>query len=209
VFQDLDATLQAMFGDAAAPVALRNADISFVTPDRTYAPTQATINLFLHEVTENRMLRDDARVITGSPQTGYTSRLPSLRVDCVYMVTTWSAQSAGLKANEEHSLLGLALVWLARFPVIDDRFVQGVLKTPPQPYPLATVVAQTKEGQAMGQFWSALGIAPRPAFSLTVTVAADPFDESEQFPAVAVGGIHIQTELVDDADPPPANPASP
>ena len=33
MFQDLDATLKAMLSDAAAPADVRNADVSFVTPD--------------------------------------------------------------------------------------------------------------------------------------------------------------------------------
>ena len=123
--------------------------------------------------------------------TRYTSRLPSLRVDCTYLVTAWSAQTAGLKAQEEHHLLGLALIWLSRFPVIDDRFLQGTLKTPAQPYPLATLVAQTNEGQPMGHFWSALGVSPKPAFSLTVTITVDPFDQIDQFGTVQA--IDIQT----------------
>ena len=42
----------------------------------------------------------------------------------------------------------------------------------------------------MGQLWTALGIAPRPAFSLTVTVGLQPFDDTEQYVAVQ----RIQTE---------------
>ena len=34
----------------------------------------------------------------------------------------------------------------------------------------------------MGEFWTALGIAPRPAFSLTVTIALQPYAETEQLP---------------------------
>jgi hypothetical protein len=190
VFQDLDATLKAMFADPAAPGDLRNADVSFDTPDRDYKPSLATLNLFLHEVAENRALRDEARVLERAGST-YTSRLPSLRLDCTYLITAWSPQTAGLKAQEEHRLLGLALAWLSRFPVIDDRFLQGTLKSPVQPYPLSTMVAQTKEGQPMGEFWSALGVPPRAAFSLTVTITAEPFDQVEQF--AAVQGVHVQT----------------
>ena len=36
----------------------------------------------------------------------------------------------------------------------------------------------------MGDFWTALGIAPRPAFSLTVTIALQPFDVTDTFPAL-------------------------
>jgi hypothetical protein len=190
MFDDLDATLKAMFADTAAPTDLRNAEVAFDTPDTNYKPAQATVNLFLHEVAENRTLRDEARIIERTNDT-YTSRLPSLRVDCTYLVTAWSAQSAGLKAQEEHHLLGLALIWLSRFPVIDDRFLQGTLKTPAQPYPLATLVAQTNEGQPMGHFWSALGVSPKPAFSLTVTITVDPSDQVDQFGTVQ--SIDIQT----------------
>lgn len=179
-----------MFTDPAAPNDLRNAEVSFDTPDQDFKPNLATLNFFLHEVAENRALRDEARVLQRSDGT-YTSRLPSLRLNCTYLVTAWSPQTAGLKAEEEHRLLGLAVVWLSRFPVIDDRFLQGTLKSPAQPYPLSTLVAQTKEGQPMGEFWSALGVPPRAAFSLTVTITAEPFDQVEQF--AAVQGVRVQT----------------
>jgi hypothetical protein len=75
MFQDLDATLQAVLSDAAAPGALRNAEISFDTPDRDFQPQHASVNLFLHEVSENRALRDDARVLQRMllPKMGGTS----------------------------------------------------------------------------------------------------------------------------------------
>jgi hypothetical protein len=181
MFQDLDTTLAAMLSDAAAPADLRNADVSFDTPDRDYKPTQATVNLFLHDVAENRTLRDPARVMERVGDT-YASRLPPLRVDCTYLTTAWSSKTAGLKAQEEHRLLGLALAWLSRFPVIEDRFLQGDLRNPPQPYPLPATVAQASDDQGMGQFWSALGVPPRPAFSLTVTIAVQPFDRVDEYP---------------------------
>ena len=183
MFNDLDATLKAMLDDAAAPADLRAADVSFDTPDKDFKPAQATVNLFLHEVIENRALRDEARVMERVGN-GYTARLPSLRVDCTYLVTAWSAQAGGLKAAEEHRLLGLALQWLSRFPVLDDRFLRGALKTPPQPYPLSTVVAQAQEGRSNGEFWTALGVPPRPAFPVTATITVEPYDQVEELAAV-------------------------
>jgi hypothetical protein len=188
VFDDLDATLKAVLGDSAAPTEVRSADARFDTPDKDFKPALATLNLFLHEVNENRALRDEARVLARDGDR-YTSRLPSLRVDCTYLVTAWSAQTGGLKAAEEHRLLGLALRWLSRFPVVDGTFLRGSLKTPPQPYPLPAVVAQTQEGRSNSEFWSALGIPPRPAFSLTVTVTMDPYDEVEEL--AAVQDVHV------------------
>jgi hypothetical protein len=183
MFQDLDATLQAVLSDAAAPAALRNAEISFDTPDKDFQPPHASVNLFLHEVSENRALRDDARTLQRTGTT-YKSTPPSLRVDCTYLVTAWSVNTAGLKAQEEHQLLGLALLWLSRFPVIDETYLRGTLANPVQPYPLSTVLAQVKEGRGFGDFWTALGIPPRPAFSLTVTIALQPFDVVDEIPAV-------------------------
>src|SRR4051794_28880478 len=117
MFDDLDATMKVLLDDAAAPQAVRDADVSFDPPDRDYKPAQATLNLFLHEVVENRALREEGPVTirTGA---GFATRMPFLRVDCTYLVTAWSSQSGGLRAAEEHRLLGLTLQWLSRFPVI-------------------------------------------------------------------------------------------
>jgi hypothetical protein len=193
VFSDLDATLRALLSDPAAPADLRAADVSFDTPDRQYQPAQATLNLFLHQVAENRDLREDGRVVarTGS---GYTRRQPPLRVDATYLATTWSSRTAGLRAEEEHRLLGLALLWLSGFPVIGELHLQGSLLQ--QPYPVSAVVARTREDRAAGEFWSALGIPPRPGFPLTVTIAVEPFDVGEEFPAVRA--VQLRTTSLDD-----------
>jgi hypothetical protein len=195
MLDDLDATLRALLADPAAPADLRAADVSFDTPDGNFRPAQPTVNFFLLEVTENRELRDEARIVARARAgAGYTSRLPSMRVDCTYLVTAWSSHSGGFKPQEEHRLMGHALTWLSRFLVIDESHLQGGLKTPPQPYPVSLVVARTKENQGMGHFWSALGIAPRPAFPLTVTIAVEPFDEVERIPEVRAIRLE-QTEI--------------
>lgn len=183
MFHDLDATLRTVLADDAAPTELRNAEVSFETPDKDFKPAQATVNLFLYEVQENRELHDNTRVLNRVGD-HYVSQPPPLRMDCTYLVTAWSPKAGGLKAEEEHRLLALALLWLSRFPVIQDSFLQGSLKNPPQLYPLPTMVAQMKADQSMGQFWNALGIAPRPAFSLTATIGMQPFDQMDQYPVV-------------------------
>jgi hypothetical protein len=93
-------------------------------------------------------------------------------------------------------LLGLALLWLSRFAVIQDGFLQGGLKNPPQPYPLPVTVARMNADHNMGQFWSALGVSPRPAFSVTATIAMQPFDQAEQYPVVRTVEVD-QASLVD------------
>ncbi|WP_406335880.1 Pvc16 family protein [Streptomyces sp. NBC_00203] len=184
MFDDLDASLAAVLADTGAPTEVRNADVSFAVPDKDFTPGQVTLNLFLHEVQENRALRDDTPQRQPLAGGGWVSRRAPLRVDCTYLITAWSPVTGGLKAAEEHRLLGRTLLWLARFPVVPDSFLRGTLKIPPQPFPPATSVAQTREGQSMGEFWTALGIAPRPAFSLTATIALQPFTETETLPGL-------------------------
>jgi hypothetical protein len=183
MFNDLDATLRAILDDSGAPADLRGAETSFETPDKDFAPAQPTVNLFFYEAQENQQLRDNAPVVTRADGR-YVSRQPPVRVDCTYLVTTWSTKTGALKAEEEHRLLGLALLWLNRFPVIGDGFLRGGLANPPQPFPLPVMVAQLKEDQSSGQFWTALGIPPRPAFSLTATIAMDLLEAAEEYPEV-------------------------
>src|SRR6185436_10808074 len=104
MFQDLDDTIEAILDDAGAPVELRDAAVSFETPDKNFAPAQPTINLFLYEVKENRDLRDPVPIteIVGGQ---FVRRMPPLRVDCCYLVTAWSAQAGASKIAEEHLLL--------------------------------------------------------------------------------------------------------
>jgi hypothetical protein len=169
MFQDLDTTLANILEDGAAPAHLVAAEVSFATPDNNYAPQQGdtAVNLFLHEVKENRELRD---LVPIPQQIGnrYLQCKPPLRVDCAYLVTAWSKEK---KVADEHELLGLAFAWLSRFPVIPENYFAKNLAS--QPYPPPSLVAQWDAAKNVGEFWSALGIAPRPFFNLIVTVAMD------------------------------------
>ncbi|MCJ1676497.1 Pvc16 family protein [Streptomyces sp. APSN-46.1] len=186
MFQDLDATLKAMLGDSGAPEELRAADVSFVTPDKDFKPAQDTVNLFLHDVQENKTLRNQAPLVeqVEVEGAGFLSRRPPMRVDCTYLATAWSHKTGGIRTEEEHRLLGQLLLWLSRFPVIDERFLRGGVARPPQLYPLPASVGQPKDSAGMGQFWTALGVAPRPALSLTVTLGLASPEQPEQLPPV-------------------------
>ncbi len=170
MFHDLDIAIRTLLDNDDAPAAVQNADVDFVAPEHGYAPAQATLNLFLHDVKENRELRDPVPIRTLTPD-GYRQAHPPIRVDCSYAVTAWSGASAGPAARiaEEHELLGTALAWLSRFPRLP--LPAGVL--PGQPFRPPMWVAQMPSEREASEFWSALGIAPRPSFSLVVTIAMD------------------------------------
>src|SRR5947209_7794768 len=176
MFQDLDSTLAAVLRDPAMPAALgdlKNADKSFLTPDKSFAPalTNPTVNLFLYEVNENRQLRENEPILEKVGNT-FVQRPPPLRVDCCYLVTTWAMQP-GQPANvaEEHLLLAQALLWLSRFREIPASYLRGSLVN--ELYPPQAWTAQIDTHKNTAEFWFALGIPPRPAFHLTVTLALE------------------------------------
>jgi len=172
MFHDLDTALMNLLDDAGAPTTLQAAGVAFETPDRKFKPQSPTsaVNLFLVEVTENRELRDPVPVRLPRPD-GYRREAPPLRVDCRYVVTAWGDGTGAVKVKKEHELLALAFRWLSRFPTLPEDCLVGTLVN--QPYPPPTLVAQLDGGRNMGEFWSALGIPPRPYFNLVVTIAMD------------------------------------
>jgi hypothetical protein len=188
MFNLLDDTLKGMLDDASVNAvfpALYNADVSFITPDKTYAPQQETLNLFFYEARENRELRVVTPIV--EQVNGMTvTRKPPLRVVCSYMVTGWSKKSGADKVDAEHNLLGQALNWLSRFPVIPPQFVQAA-GLPGQDIDPPTLVAQLDAVKNVGEFWSALGIAPRPFFDLVVTLSMDLQQAVQNFMVTTVG----------------------
>ena len=161
-----------MLHDASAPPEVKGADVSFLTPDKSLpALANPTIVLFLYEVKENRLLRDPVPIVerVGSQ---YVQRLAPLRTDCCYIVTAWSKAQGDQRISEEHRLLARTLAWLSLFPTIPAKYLQGT-SLQDQPFPLPMAVAQMHDDTNMGQFWTALGISPRVAFFLTVTLAMD------------------------------------
>src|SRR5262245_13837057 len=175
MFQDLDSTINQILNDPAMKPGLKelfDANVSFITPDKNLQLTGATVDLFLYEVKENRELRDPTPIVEKNGDS-FVRKEPPLRVDCSYIVTTWSDPNATGEAKviEEHRLLAQALLWLSRFPTIPEIYRQGSLKN--QLYPPPTMVAQMDPNKNAGDFWFALGIPPRPAFYLVVTIAMD------------------------------------
>jgi len=174
MFDLLDTALEAMLGEpslAAIFPELFNAEVSFVTPEKGHTPTKETVDLFLYETRENRELRDPAPVVTTENGRSIRRR-PPLRVDCAYMVTTWSKKTGADKVAAEHRLLGQAFNWLSRFPIIPAGYLQLAGLTG-QAFPPPTLVAQMDAAKNAGEFWNALGVAPRPFFNVIVTVAMD------------------------------------
>lgn len=178
MFHDLDASIQELLRDRWIPGAfteLSNADISFETPDRNYAPSLLTLNLFLYEVKENRELRDNLMIQRPDAASGFKLARPPLRLDCAYVATAWSTKNAATRIAEEHELLGQAMQWLSRFGTIPTGHLSGSLATSMDELGIPTLlhVAQTDPNRDAGDFWMAMGIAPRAAFYVMNTIPMD------------------------------------
>jgi Pvc16 N-terminal domain/Carboxypeptidase regulatory-like domain len=193
MFDDLDATLAVLLTDPAAPSELRDAETSFLTPAKEYTPAAPTVNFFLHGLQENRDVRTSVPVLTPIDHQ-YLESAPPMRMDCTYLVTTWSEKTGEVKIAEEHHLLAAALLWLGRFPQVPDNALQGSLRNPPQPYAVSTKIAQRAD-EGLAHFWTALGIAPRPTFTLTVTIALQ--TAAAPAPVARVEAVDIQSALIE------------
>lgn len=166
----LDLALARLLDDVAAPDAVREADVSFETPERAYRPTEPTINLFLAEVREDVEARDPVPVRTVGPD-GVTEQRAPLRVDCRYLLTAWcpSGDGAAQRVAAEHRLLGAALAWVAANPMLEPSLFGGVADS--QPSPVRFGIAATLPNRELGELWTALGAQPRPSAWLSVRIA--------------------------------------
>jgi hypothetical protein len=185
VFQDLDDTLTNLLGDPQAPPPVRAAAVMFLPPDRNFQTKingQTAINLFLHRIRENRELADNVPFPEPDDPPN-VRRQPLLRVDCSYLVTAWSKEPGDAEVRTEHQLLGEALQWLSRFPTIPTKYLSGSLNRDDFPLPF-TMSARLDPEKVPVDFWTALGIAPRPSFDLTVTIAIDLGAKGDEGPPV-------------------------
>jgi hypothetical protein len=142
-------------------------DVVFETPTSEWSSqlTRPTVNLFLCD------LRKSAQPGQSGPDGGRDNgraheRPPSMRVDCIFAVTTWSKAVA-----DEHRLLSQVLGVLYAFPILDGhlgpRFDDGSQRFSI----LASVGEQRPEQRA--DFWRSVGGVYKPALDYVVTLAVE------------------------------------
>jgi hypothetical protein len=182
VIDALDAALATLLDRNDAPAEIRDADVSFETPDRSYRPTGPTVNLFLavvQEDTELRLAEPQRRMVGGRIEI----EPAPLRIECRYLLTTWtpSLGSPAATTAAEHRMLGSALAWLAQFPVLPPPAPSSPLADQPTPARLRLAVpAQTKDSD----IWTSLGATVRPAAWVTATLALPPSGKPISAPTV-------------------------
>lgn len=175
MFQDLDATLATLLEQQLPHDLVSQITITFRTPDSQFPPASVTLpalDLFLHDITENREMRDMHATMERQPDGRVLSSQALLRLDCSYMITAWASTGAPSPDEDEHRMLGEVMKVLLLHREIPAEALQGSMKT--QPVPIRGFVTPMGQAQSRGEFWQALGGRPRVAIHYTVTIAVDP-----------------------------------
>jgi len=191
MFDELDEALrQLLIQDI--PIKGNEVDITFDQPKREWSArlSRPTLNLFLHDIRENVKLRQQGqefeRAMTSPGQV--TQRHKAHRVDLHYAITAWAKEP-----EDEHRLLGLALLALFRHPTLTEGLPESLQD---QPAPIALKVAQYDELEKPSDLWNVMDNQQKPVVNCVVTLALHPFK--------AVTGPAVRTrELVvgQSADP--------
>ncbi len=174
---DLDETIRQLLRDEL-PIKNGEIGVSFEQPRRenTARWSKPTVNLFLYDVRENNVLR--RHEWERLPDNGNGGHQPGghqaamkrspMRVDCLYMLTTWANDP-----GDEHRLLARCLQVLFRFPVFPADRLVGTLQNPP--YDIRGQLASHDRLTNPAEVWSALDNEMRPSVSYVVTLALDPW----------------------------------
>ncbi len=170
MFDSLDETLKNLL-IKEIPITRSEIDILFDQPTGEWSArvVKPTLNLFLYDIQENRQLRGSEQFSKHALPDGRAEiRRNPARIDLTYLVTAWSK-----KEQDQHHLLGLALMALLRTPFLpEDVFAEGMIS---QPLPIPLTTAQADENRNWGEFWTTLNNKYRPGFTVKVTLLIDPY----------------------------------
>jgi hypothetical protein len=162
------------------------------------AAGEERLNLYLHDVRENRKLRTNETHRTA--QGGWTHEEPvPERLDCRYLITAWSPATAMPPmvepTRDEHQLLADAAEVLLRYRELDiDEVYEPGWAFPSNntasSFPLLAGHAMPVEvavpdgGPGLAEFWSTMKTPARPALHVTVTVPVFLLRSERDFPMV-------------------------
>ena len=174
---DVDETLGKLLGTELSkipgcPVTDRG-QITFVPPAAADAVSggKPRLNVYLHDVRENRALRESGFRLTRKPgeNTVGVRRAP-ISLDLSYLVTAY----AGDDASSEHRLLSDALTVLLRCGDVPPEYRVGALEE--QSVTLAVAQPEHVGNADPPALWQALGGRMRTALSLVVTAEYNPYE---------------------------------
>ncbi len=177
MIQDVDETLSALLSAELSRVPgcgiTDRGQITFDPPGvaEGAAADSMRLNLYLHDVRENRSVRESGLRLTRKPGEDTVGvRRPPVNLDLSYLVTAY----AGGDAAGEHRLLSEALGVLLRFQDVPGEYLRGVLEE--QGVTLAVAQPDHLASADPPALWQALGGRMRTALSLVVTAQFNPYE---------------------------------
>ncbi|MBX2997525.1 MAG: DUF4255 domain-containing protein [Caldilineaceae bacterium] len=170
MFDDVDEALRVLLV-REIPVRGSEIEIAFEQPKREWSArlNRPTLNVFMHDLRENIDLRSSYQhhgKPTANGRNIVISR-PTHRFDLHYLITSWASEP-----DDEHRLLGRALLALLRVPELHPATLSGTLIH--QPVPLQLRVSQYESHLTPLDIWGVLDNEMRPALMCTVTLSLDP-----------------------------------
>ena len=124
MFNDVDESLRALLIEDM-PIERNEIDISFDRPTREWSGrlSKPTLNLFLMDMREHPMLRNDVpKLVRQADGTG-VQHIPARRIDLTYVVTAWARE-----ASDEHRILSRVLATMFRRDTIPEEHLAGQLQ---------------------------------------------------------------------------------
>lgn len=169
------------------PIKKNEIDIVFDQPNNEWSARvgKPTLNVYLYEICENRMLRGSEQLSKVQlPDGNVEIRRNPVRIDLNYLVTAWSKNE-----QDQHHLLGLVLMALLRNPYLPKDVYTKELEQ--QPLPIQLIAAQEDENRNWGEFWHTLDNKYHPGLTLKVTLTIDPYRPTV-LPVVRMSDLRIQ-----------------
>jgi hypothetical protein len=186
MINELDKVLHKLLTHAL-PIRNGEVDIAFDQPKREWSArlSRPTLNLFLHDIRENKTLRQHDWEIMHNGNGRYNRQRKPIRLDLHYMITAWAN-----KPHDEHLLLTRTLLALVKYPVLpppkNEQPAQNralwrelaeqwpEIMSDPR-FPIRVLVAQNDGPPNLPDLWSALDNELRPAIDCLITIALNPF----------------------------------
>ncbi len=123
MIHNLDKTIRTLL---IHELTLTEEQISFDQPSTDWSSriSLPTLNLFLYDVRENNSLRRHQWQNGSGPNGSIGLKRTPLFMDCFYLVSAWRAGDDVSKAFDEHELLSLCMIALARYPILNPEFLE-------------------------------------------------------------------------------------
>lgn len=184
-------------------------EITFNVPDKQYISelqSPGILNLYLYAVEDNleRRYSDPLAVSARTGDSATLAGLPRL-VNLHYIISGWSRGAQDNALVEQH-LLSRVIQGIGRFDMLPPEHIEADYDPGPQGVSLK-LLDDPDSKRSQGEFWNALGVAPRPAVHLTACVPVDVHTPAE---TPIVRDISQQVErMPDPTDARPGQPAAP